>query len=721
LKTIYILILALCFSIKLSAQTPVLGLDPRFPVTVGGNALKFPWTGGVNSPIFNQIDLDGDGDLDLFLFDRVGGRISTFLNDGIAQQSSYTYAPQFQPMLPEIHDWVRTVDFDCDGDLDIFTYTNTAIGVFRNDFTSSGGLSFTLVSSQLTSLYDTISASIYVTQVNLPAFVDVDGDSDLDIITFTSSGNFLEYHKNYSFDSTGVCGGLTFCIEPDCWGKFKLSGLSNVASLNEDCATINRNQHLHAGSVLAAFDQGCDGDIDLLNGDILGENMLFLENGGTADSALITAQDSAFPSYDVPVDMQNLPGPHYLDIDNDGSKDLVITPFATVGEDFENVHLYQNIGSNCNNQFQRVNKRFLVKDMVDVGTAANVALVDVDADGLLDIITGNDLYYNPNPTLSVSRLAYFRNTGTATAPAFTLISDNWLNTSSLQQLGFFPAFGDIDNDGDADMILGNADGKLLYYRNTAGAGNPLNLILNQVNYQGIDIGNNSAPQIVDVDRDGLKDLLIGERAGNLNYYRNTGSASAPVFTLITNTFGQLTVLQQGSIAGYSVPQLMDSAGTYILFSGSDRGTVFRYDNIDGNLSGAFTLTDSVYENIAELKRVTIAFADIDADGKRDLLTGCNAGGMRWYTNYATSALATVAAPAFNVFPNPAAGQCTLQFMTPSTDGRILRVFDIRGVELYRTTLYQKHASIELPFAAGIYLLQVSEGKSSFIQKIILQP
>lgn len=719
----FFLFLGLVVSCNLTfGQISSLQPDPRPMVIIGQDTLKFPWTGGLNSPIVNEVDMDGDGSNDILLFDRVGGRLTTFINDGIFQKSSYTYAPEYQVLFPPVHDWLRTADYDCDGDMDIFTYTNAAIGVWRNDYTPSAGLIFTPVTQQLNSLYDTISANIFVTQVNLPAFTDVDGDSDLDIITFTNSGNFLEYHENFSFDSTGLCGGFSFKIDPDCWGNFKLSGLSNSAMLNESCTTFNNSpDHLHAGSVLVAFDQGCDGDKDLLNGDILGENMLYLENGGTQDSASIISQDSLFPFYDVPLNMQNLPGPYYLDIDNDGNKDLIVTPFATVGEDYFNMHLYRNTSDNCSNIFQRVNLRFLAEDMIDVGTASNVSFVDVNGDGLQDIVAGNDLFYNPDPLLSVSRLVYFVNAGTAALPKFILADSDFLNSSQLMQLGLVPSFGDLDGDGDKDMLLGNADGKIIYYQNTAGPGNPMSLVFVQAFYQGIDVGNNSAPQIVDVDRDGRVDLIVGERAGNLNYYHNTGTTILPAFTFVTNTLGGVSVLQPGAIAGYSTPLLYDSAGVYRLLVGSDAGTVYLYDNIDGNLNGTFTMTDSVYSGIVELRRVTLARADIDGDGKADILTGCNAGGMRLYTHYLSSSVAQTPDPLFRFYPNPATDQIWLQFKDASAQGRQITLVDITGKIIYRATNRDLYASLDVSsLTSGMYLIRVVDGNSSFTQKLVVR-
>lgn len=711
------------------AQSPFLFPDRSVPVISGGDTLKYPWTGGFNSAIPVELDLNGDGILDLFVFDRIGNRITPFLNDGSLGTDAYDYAPEFLERIPPLHDWVRSVDYDCDGDLDLFTYTNAAMGVWRNDFTPANGLQFTPVTQQISSWYGSFYTPIFVSQVNMPAIVDVDGDADLDIITFANSSNYLEYHKNYAMDSLGICGDFRFTLEPYCWGYFKLSGLTNIGLLNQNCRSgftadsLPENQrNRHSGSVLTPLDQDCDGDIDLLNGDILGENMLFLLNGGTPDSAYITSQDSAFPSYDVSVNMQNLPAAYYMDLDNDGFKDMLVSPYATVGEDFDNLHFYKNTSDNCSNVFSLNSTRFISDETIDLGTAANVSFFDADADGLEDIIAGNDLYFSPNPAIAYSRLAYFRNTGTVVQPTYTLVTDDWLSLSGITQYGLYPAFGDLDGDGDRDMLLGNADGTLIYYQNTAAAGSAPNFVFASPQFQGIDVGSNSIPQIIDVNRDGKFDLLIGERSGNLNYYENTGSVQSPVFILATTTFGNVNVTQAGAIAGYSFPLLFDNNGNYELLVGSDAGIVFHFSGIDGNLNGSFTLLDSSFQDILELKRVTIAMADVDGDGGYDLLTGCNAGGMRMYTrNASTGVNSDVVFAKPLIYPNPALSEITVIMPTGSfrAEMSLVRILDMRGKIVAETSVSAVQVKMDVSnLAPGIYFVRVN-GKLDGAAKLII--
>ncbi|MFN0189243.1 MAG: T9SS type A sorting domain-containing protein [Bacteroidia bacterium] len=731
MRILLILLGVLGFIDHANSQTQLLYLDQRPKVIVNNNdTLDFPWTGGFNSTMPVDIEMNGDTLMDLMIFDRIGNRISTFLNDGSGSTSAYSYHPEYISKFPVMNDWVRSYDYDCDGDMDLFTYTNSAMGVWRNDYTTATGLQFTMVNSQLSSWYGTFFTFIFVTQVNLPALHDVDGDGDMDIITFANSSNYLEYHMNYSMDSLGICGGFLFTLQPYCWGYFKLSGLTNLGLLNQNCRSAivddnaaNRNRH--SGSVLTPLDQDCDGDVDLLNGDILGSNMLFLLNGGTPDSAHIVSQDSAFPVYDVSVDLQNLPGAYYLDLDNDGMKDMFLSPFATVGEDFNNMLFYKNTTNNCTNVFDFVKSRFLSDETIDVGTSSNVSFFDVDKDGLLDIVAGNDSYYNPNPNLAYSRLAYFKNIGTSTQPMFTLVTDDWLNLSSITQYGLFPSFGDLDGDGDEDLLLGNADGTLIYYSNTAGVGLPCNFVFTSPQYQGIDIGSNSAPQIIDVNRDGKNDLLVGERSGVLNYFENSGSSVNPVFSTNNPNFGNLNVIMSGAIAGYSSPLLFDNNGIYEMLVGSDNGTIFQYANIDGNLSGSFTLLDSSYQNIVELKRITTAKGDIDGDGKFDLLTGCNSGGMRLYTQYTSVGISTMPSAStlnFNLSPNPTKENCLLNIQSEFTNEEFqVSIVDLSGRVLFTTSTLQKQMQLSTAaFSSGIYIVQVKMKGNISAKKLFVQ-
>ena len=106
------------------------------------------------------------------------------------------------------------------------------------------------------------------------------------------------------------------------------------------------------------------------------------------------------------------------------------------------------------------------------------------------------------------------------------------------------------------------------------------------NFQQIDVGYFATPQIVDINRDGLLDLLIGEQLGNVNYLPNTGSITNPVFDTIITNFGGIDVDTNIINTGYSTPKMIDYNGNYHLYSGSYSGKIYEFDN--------FNLTTTYY-------------------------------------------------------------------------------------------------------------------------------
>ena len=721
-------------------------------VYIGGNQLPMAWVGGLNSPIFNEVDLNLDGINDLVLFSIQSSttfpgshRIETFINHGTPNQVDYEYAPEYISKFPDVHHWMVMADYNCDGQNDIFSYSYFGgVEVYRNDNSISGGLKFTQVTSLLYSTYGGGAyANLYVAQNSLPAIFDVNNDGDLDILTFKLAGVSVEYHENQSKELYGNCDSLKFIEQTGCFGKFSLSAFSNIAVLGQSCSfrmagtsdsgtvVISPATVQHSGSCIAAFDNQNDGDVDFMNGDILGNNnLLYLENGGSIPGINDTMiyQDTLYPAYDLPVNYVSLPAPYYLDVNNDGNKDLIVSScLETQSENYDNILYYKNTTDNTSNIFNFQQRRFLANKMIDVGSGANPVIIDVDADGKKDLLIGNYGYLRTNqiPSVFESGISYYRNTGTNVCPEFTLINDNYKSIFALGLQNVYPAFGDLDNDGDQDMLIGANDGMLYLYTNNGGAGNPLNLSLTSIQYHSIDVGNSATPQIVDVDKDGLLDLLIGNAMGTVYFYKNTGSLSSPTFTYVTDNLGGVNVTNQFASFGYSQPYLYDDAGTYKLLVASEEGRVFMYDNIDGNLTGNFNLVTNTAYGILEQYRAKIALGDLDADGKDEIIVGNYAGGLNYYTkniNCQTGfAQNESEALMMNVYPNPSNGNIVVETRQALADVAIVSVIDNLG----RTILSQKLNSyrniIDLSNASnGVYTVRISADRINEVHKVVLK-
>jgi hypothetical protein len=753
LSSVLCLLLVTSFS-NAQPYQPLLNI----PVTQYGNTLSpaaNAWTGGFNTPVFSPIDLNGDGIKDLFIFEKEGAsqtyyRYTTYINHGTNNQVDYEYEPQYENCFPKfLHDWVLLVDYDCDGYEDIFTYSfSGGMTVYHNDFPIVGSLKFHESYTLVNSSYYGFTSNLFVSAVNLPALVDVDNDGDLDVLTFSlSSGTTVEFHRNYAMETQGRCDTLIYKMEKSCWGKFCLTGTSNVATLGcpisncPDGPLLNEPdggqvlRHLHelhdslekitadAGSCMIAPDLDGDGDKDIINGDIHSNFVLMLHNGGTSDSAYMTAQDTAFPVYDTTANFRIYPSPFYFDVDNDGNKDFIVTGCArSAARNFNNVLFYKNTTDNTTNVFHYIKNSLFVDQMIEVGSGANVTLVDVDGDGLKDMVISNYKYIDQLVINDGAGAAYFRNTGTAAAPAFNLVTTDFANLSSMGVFGLSLTFGDLDGDGDQDLIVGGSDGYLNYFENISG-----NYILtlphmNSSTGNPIYCGSYATPQLVDLNIDGKLDLVIGEHYGNLNYFSNTGTVNSPVFTFVTDSLGFVNVTKKSQdIYGSSAPCFYSEAGSFKLVVGSLSGYVYKYDNISGNLNGHFTLVDSVF--LYEPIQSTVAAADINGDGKTDFLVGNNSGGVKWYSNTITGVNEIQQDQnCFYMYPNPVKDIVHIKFVAGHKSlHHEIRITDVLGKTLYASQNNLFLETIDMKkWSNGMYLCKVMVDGIIANKKFIVQ-
>ena len=144
-----------------------------------------------------------------------------------------------------------------------------------------------------------------------------------------------------------------------------------------------------------------------------------------------------------------------VDVDFDGIKDLVVAPNAkNISENESSVRFYKNNGSNSNPNFIFTSSNLFQNEMIDHGTGSIPVLFDYNQDGLKDLAIANFHRYKPILDKE-STLALYKNTGTNTNPTYTYVDFNYLNLNNENYgLRIVPAFGDIDNDGDLDAIVG---------------------------------------------------------------------------------------------------------------------------------------------------------------------------------------------------------------------------------------------------------------------------
>lgn len=689
--------------------------------------LKNAWAGGFNTPQFSEMDVNQDGLKDLVVFERnFYGSVKIFINQGIQGEITYEYQPKYQSLFPALRNWMLLRDYDCDGLEDIFTSVPGGVAVYKGEV-SNGKIDFVLQTGILLSQGPNGNAPLYVAPPDIPAIVDIDNDGDLDILSFEIIGNTLEYHKNLSMENYGNCNELEFVVNTSCWGYFSEDGNNNTVTLFDTCQNKGLVQNSrHAGSTVLAIDLFGNGLKDLLLGDITYPNLVMLKNGGSMDDAVMIDQQTDFPSNSQPVDLNVFPAAYYLDVNNDHLKDLLVAPNnPNTSENHDNVWYYENTGNSEIPEFSFIQNDFLETDIIDLGEASYPVFFDENVDGLMDIVAGSFGYFLGSGDYS-SRLMLLRNIGSSEEPAFEIVSDDYAGLGIYGFEGVYPAFGDMDQDGDEDMIVGDEEGRLHLFTNQAGTGQPADFELTGPNFMDIDVSESAKPQIVDVNRDTLPDILVGVRGGTIRYYENTGSAENPEFSSVASNdrFGDVDVMPE-CCTGYSAPHMTtDSLNNSILYVGSEQGWIYLFNDIDGNLSGTFNLLDSLY---LDGVKVNLNGADINADGKKEFVYGQFAGGLGMLKSgkpfvYGIGEKSSKQNH-LKVFPNPARDIIRVDFKEGIKQGKVyLTIYTLQGLEMFKReyTLPDQLVLDVHFFKSGLYILQIQTETFVISEKVLIE-
>jgi hypothetical protein len=610
-----------------------------------------PLSGGLNAPMQQFVDIDGDGDLDLFIFDSDFYTVRLFFrNTGDSASPSFSLEPGGGFTGAQFSFWFRFLDYDGDGTTELLTDNGSnGVRVWRNDGTAHDPV-WTVSAAQLT---DTTGASLFAGFGSLPGFADFDGDGLLDFLSSNSADGSFNYYRN-----TGALGAPAYALVSNRFGGITIT--SDTCTQGGAPAPAAENP-LHGMGAVSLADLDGNGTVDLFYGDFFSHSIFLLRNTGTPAAPALSCESNFFPP-DGSLMTAGFNQASFADIDADGDPDLFVGVLNSRTR-FSFWH-YVNTGSPGIPNFELASKDYLAT--LDVGQNARPALADLDGDLDLDLVVGNN----------DGQLWYFRNDGSTLSPVYHLIDTAFAGITG--NYSYAPVFADLDADGDADLILGRFDGRVIIYANDGAGGFTASDTLLVSQY--------AVPAVGDVDSDGDMDLIIGKGNGTLSFFRNDGTPAAYNFLDVTDTylgtdFGDdaRPALRFNPSTGLTDLFVAPAAGDGPPGSGS---RIFHYRNTGSVADTTFVLDDDHY-GPAMPYEPAMAFGDLDGDGDDDLLVGTSKGGLVYFRNDGAGAAA--GAPpepgTFRLaqnFPNPFNSSTIITVDAPWSSSVSAAIYDVYG-------------------------------------------
>lgn len=489
---------------------------------------------------YRFVDLDQDGDYDL-MGETVFSYVRLFRNEGTAAVPSFA-APldslldaEGVPLFMDRQNIPTITDLDCDGLLDLFIgrVSGTVLHYESAGNDASGLPRFRLVTERFEDI-EILGMFASLHGANALSFHDIDQDGDEDLFW----GDFFE-PGILLIPNTGTCAEPNLRNEPIAYppdDPIKTSGYNSIlfADLDGDDTA-----ELLFGVLGGAYNPNTSAI----------ENLYYMD---PTPDGLILKTKTLLSGIDVGADSY----PVFADLDADGDHDLLISNKIST-EDFNTgtIHYFENTSSGGQLSWQQ-------RPPLDIRGHYNFApaMADLDADGDLDMMVGTwnkgSLYFrndgtpgvpdfvqdesntvlltrgsNSTPALvdidadgdldlfigeSSGSLNFYRNTGTPHAPQFELISDKFAGIDVGRRS--VPRFADLDGDGDQDLILGRESGGVALYMNEGMADAP---IFVESGTLPAPFPILATPAFVDIDADGDLDVFSGGLGGGLLFFRNT--------------------------------------------------------------------------------------------------------------------------------------------------------------------------------------------------------
>lgn len=525
-----------------------------------------------SSPFF--CDIDGDGDLDLFLGSSSLSNILFFRNVGTPENPKFVRDDNLLREVneKEYHNSVSypfLADLDGDGDYDLILSSFRGLQYYRNVGDRNYPIFF-----KIDNFFFEVNK--YTGNDAKPVFVDIDGDGDLDL--FIGIGESL---------FGGPVAGTIY--------GFRNTGRKTFPRFVLDRALTRGIQDVGLNAFPAFADLNGDGKVELLVGRDQNTFAYFI-NSGSKKNPQWVRQPITFGNFETKSYWKN---PTFADIDNDGDYDLIYG--SADGE----LYFYRNIGNSKKPNFKLESQLF--EPIRIAGGSASVSLADFDKDGDYDLLSGDYL----------GGFQYFENKGNKFHPNFK--KNNRIFGGISVPSFSTPIFVDIDNDGDFDIVSGALDGKVYCFINTKNG-----FIENHTIFKNIRVREKSVPASADLNGDGFIDFLIcGGSPDNFLLLINDGKNN---FKVDNSFLGNVNFLYDSRPTFADV----DCDGDFDLVIGNRDGRLIYYENTGTPQKPIFEINRDLFKEIKVKQNASPGFADLDGDGKPELIIGDNDGNFFYY-------------------------------------------------------------------------------------------